>query len=63
MLWLVPLLLTMSAGDSLNAAERLKARNDVRTPLVAYALAVGAAGTLGFTYRLHLRSRDQHTTE
>ncbi len=63
LLWIVPLLLTAGADGSLTAAERLKARNDVRTPLVAFALAVGATGTLWFTYRSHLLSRDQHTTE
>ena len=63
LLWLLPRLLTSDVKGSLSAAEELKARNDARTPLIAFALAIGTGGTLLFTWRSYLLSRRQHTTE
>jgi Pentapeptide repeats (8 copies) len=61
LLWLVPLLLTDIRG--LSAVEQLKARNDVRTSLVAFAVAVGSAGALWFTYRSYRLQKDQNATD
>jgi hypothetical protein len=61
-LWVVPALLTRpSAGMS--SAERLRAANDVRTPVVAFLLAVGAAATSVFTARSYLLNREGHVTD
>jgi hypothetical protein len=52
-LWVVPAVLTRDLSRDMTAAERLKAANDVRAPLVAFLVAVGAAGTLLFTARTY----------
>jgi hypothetical protein len=41
----------------------LKAANDVRGPLVAFLIAMGAAGTLLFTARTYELSREGHVTD
>jgi hypothetical protein len=60
-LWILPAALAPSAG--LTAAERAKASNDVRAPVIAFLLAVGAAGTLWFTGRTYLLSREAQVTD
>ncbi|MGH3129712.1 MAG: hypothetical protein ACRDNX_02740, partial [Gaiellaceae bacterium] len=51
MIYVVPVLIVRSGGDSLSAAERLKAENDIRSTLVqALAGAILLAG-LYFTAR------------
>jgi hypothetical protein len=62
-LWLLPALLTRHPSGNLSAADKLKAVNDVRTPLVAFLVAMGAAGTLLFTARSYTLNRDGHVTD
>lgn len=62
-LWILPLLLTRQVFDGMTAAERLKAENDIRPPLVAFLVAIGAAGTLWFTSRTYVLSREGHVTD
>lgn len=47
----------------MTAPERLKALNDVRGPLIASLVAIGAAGTLFFTARTYTLSREGHVTD
>jgi hypothetical protein len=47
----------------MTVAEQLKAVNDVRAPLVAFLVAVGAAGTLWFTGRTYRLNREGHVTD
>lgn len=61
-LWIAPAALTRQS-DGLDAAERLKAANDVRAPLVAFVLAIGALGTLWFTSRTYVLNREGHLTD
>jgi hypothetical protein len=62
-LWILPELLTRQPSEGITAAERLKAANDVRGPLVAFLIAMGAAGTLLFTARTYELSREGHVTD
>jgi hypothetical protein len=62
-LWVLPAVLTRHPSRDLTAAERLKAVNDVRAPLVAFLVAVGAAGTLWFTARTYVLNREGHVTD
>jgi hypothetical protein len=62
-LWAVPAWLTRYPSQGLTTAERLKATNDVRTPLVALLVAFGAAGTLLFTARTYTLNREGHVTD
>jgi hypothetical protein len=62
-LWALPALLTRHPSAGLTAAERLKAANDVRTPVIAFLIAVGAAGTLWFTARTYSLNRQGHVTD
>ncbi len=62
-LWILPAVLTRQPSDGMTAAERLKAANDVRAPLVAFLVAIGAAGTLLFTARTYVLSREGHVTD
>lgn len=62
-LWVVPAALTRHPSGDMTAAERLKAVNDVRAPLVAFLVAVGAAGTLWFTARTYALNREGHVTD
>jgi hypothetical protein len=62
-LWLFPLLLTRHAPGTMTTAERLKAVNDVRTPLVAFLIALGAGGTLWFTAQSYRLNREGHVTD
>ena len=62
-LWILPILLTRQPTEALSAAERLKAANDVRTALVAFLVALGAAGTLWFTARSYRLNREGHVTD
>ena len=51
-IWVVPWLVTRSAGPGFTGAARLKAENDARTPVVAALAVVGAAAlTAGVTWR------------
>jgi hypothetical protein len=62
-LWILPAILTRHPSHGMTAAERLKAVNDARAPLVAFLVAVGAAGTLWFTARTYLLNREGHVTD
>jgi|GEM_PF-4516930 len=62
-LWALPSLLARSPAKGMTAAQHLMAVNDVRATLVTFALAVGAAGTLFFTGRTLLLSRETQVTE
>lgn len=62
-LWALPAALTRHPSHGLTAAERLKAVNDVRAPLVAFLVAVGAAGTLWFTAWTYALNREGHVTD
>lgn len=62
-LWILPALLTQQPSRDMTASERLKAVNDVRPPLVAFLISLGAAGTLWFTYRTYVLSREGHVTD
>jgi hypothetical protein len=62
-LWALPALLVRHPSSGLTDAEQLKAANDVRTPLVAFLVAVGAAGTLWFTARTYSLNRQGHVTD
>jgi Pentapeptide repeats (8 copies) len=62
-LWALPPLLTRHPSSGLTTAERLSAINDVRSVLVTFLLAVGAAGGLLFTARTFRLSRDTQLTD
>lgn len=62
-LWAVPSLLTRHPSSGVTATDRLKAVNDVRAPLVAFLVALGAAGTLWFTGRTYILNREGHVTD
>jgi hypothetical protein len=62
-LWLLPAVLTRHPSSGMTAAEQLKAVNDVRAPLVAFLVAVGAAGTLWFIGRTYRLNREGHVTD
>jgi hypothetical protein len=62
-LWLLPAVLTRHPSAGMTAADRLKTANDVRAPLVAFLVAVGAAGTLWFTGRTYLLNREGQITD
>jgi hypothetical protein len=62
-LWLLPAVLTRHPSSGMTVAEQLKAVNDVRAPLVAFLVAVGAAGTLWFTGRTYRLNREGHVTD
>jgi hypothetical protein len=63
LLWLVPLLLTATPRTGVSPAERLTARNDARTPVIAFAVAIGTAMGLWYTHKTYLTSRDQQITD
>jgi hypothetical protein len=62
-LWLLPAVLAREPSYGMTAAERLNAVNDVRAPIVAFLVAVGAAGTLLFTARTYVLNREGHVTD
>lgn len=62
-LWVLPAALTRHPSRDMTAAERLKAVNDVRAPLVAFLVAIGVAGTLWFTSRTYGLNREGHVTD
>jgi hypothetical protein len=62
-LWVLPAALTRHPSGDMTPAERLKAVNDVRAPLVAFLVAVGAAGTLWFTARTYALNREGQVTD
>lgn len=62
-IWVLPALLTRHPSDGLTAGERLAAVNDVRTSLATVLFAAGAAGTLLFTGRTYLLSRETQVTD
>lgn len=61
--WILPAILTRQPSEGMTAAERLKAANDVRGPLVAFLVTIGAAGTLRYTARTYELSREGHVTD
>jgi len=62
-LWVLPSVLTRHPSKGLTTAEQLAAVNNVRTTLVTFLIAVGATGTLFFTARTFLLSRETQVTE
>ena len=62
-LWAIPAALTSHLSDDLGPAARLRATNDVRPPLVAFMLAVGASGTLWIGFRTYLLNRQGQVTD
>jgi uncharacterized protein YjbI with pentapeptide repeats len=62
-LWILPTVLTRPTSSSLTDAEHLQAMNDIRAPLVAFMVAIGAGGTLWFTARTYLLNREGHVTD
>ena len=62
-LWAIPAALTRHPSGDLTSAERLRATNDVRAPLVGLLVAVGAVGTLWFTSRTYLLNRQGQVTD
>jgi len=62
-LWALPAQLTRHPSAGMTSAERLKAVNDVRAPLVAFLIAAGAAATSWFTARSYLLNREGHVTD
>jgi hypothetical protein len=62
-LWVLPTVLAREPSYGMTASEQLKAVNDVRAPLVAFLVAVGAAGTLLFTARTYTLNREGHVTD
>jgi hypothetical protein len=62
-LWILPAVLTRHPSDGVEAAERLKAINDARAPLVAFLVAVIAAGTLLVTIRTYILNSKVHATD
>jgi hypothetical protein len=62
-LWILPALLTRQPSAGMTSTERLAAVNAVRAPLVAFLVAVGAAGTLWFTARSYMLNREGHVTD
>jgi hypothetical protein len=62
-LWVLPLALTAGPGDALSAAERLRARNDVRSTLVTLVAALVAVAGLTFTGRTYLLNVSGQVTD
>jgi len=62
-LWALPLLLTRAPSHGLSAVQHLTAVNDVRATLVTFVLATGAVGSLFFTARTFLLSRETQVTD
>jgi hypothetical protein len=62
-LWVLPSLLARHPSKGLTAAEQLAAVNNVRATLVTFLIAVGAAGTLFFSARTFLLSRETQVTD
>ncbi len=62
-LWILQAVLTRHPSVNMTAPERLKAVNDAGAPLVAFLAAVGDAGTLWFTARTYVLSREGHVTD
>ena len=62
-LWVLPALLTRQPSHGMTASARLHAVNDVRAPLVAFLVAIGAAGTVIFTGRTYVLNREGHVTD
>ena len=62
-LWLLPALLTRHPSHGMTGAERLKAVNDVRAPLVGFVVLLGSAATLWFTARTYRLGREGQVTD
>jgi hypothetical protein len=62
-IWLGPSLLTRHPSQNLTSADRLKAVNDARTPLIATLAGVAALGGLIFTARTHQLQRETQVTD
>jgi hypothetical protein len=62
-LWILPEVLTRHPSRDMASVEQLKAVNDVRTPLVAFVVAIGAAGTVWFTARTYILNRRGNVTD
>ena len=62
-LWILPAVLSRHPSHGMTAAQTLMTVNDVRTVLVAFVVAAGAAGTLWFTGRSYALNREGHVTD
>jgi hypothetical protein len=62
-LWILPAVLTRHPSHGMTATQTLMAVNDVRTTLVAFIVAAGAAGTLWFTGNSYALNREGHVTD
>jgi hypothetical protein len=62
-LWVLPAALARHPSHGMTAAQRLAAVNNVRTPLIAFLVAVGAIGTLVFTARTYALNREGNVTD
>src|ERR1700722_18231053 len=62
-MWILPAVLTRHPSGGMTAAERLTAVNNVRTPLVTFLVAAGAAGTLWFTGHSYVLNREGQVTD
>ncbi|TMR88264.1 pentapeptide repeat-containing protein [Nonomuraea basaltis] len=61
-LWLLPITL-VDPGLKLTGQPLAEVRNDARTALITLLLALGAGGSLAFTARTYLLSRQSHITD
>ena len=62
-LWLLPAVLTRHPSAGMTAAERLKAVNDARTPLIAFAVLLGSAVTVWLTAQTYRLGRQGQVTD
>jgi hypothetical protein len=62
-LWLLPAQLTRHPSHGMTAADRLKAVNDARTPLIGFAVLLGSVVTVWFTAQTYRLSRQGQVTE
>src|SRR4051812_21462772 len=61
--WVLPSWLTRHPSTGLSAADRLKAANDTRVPLVALLAAIGTLGTAFLAFRSLALNREGQVTE
>lgn len=62
-LWIVPAVLVRQPAAGMTSAEKLRAASDVRTAMIAFLLALGAAATSWFTARSYRLSREGQVTD
>ncbi|MCA2212138.1 hypothetical protein [Jidongwangia harbinensis] len=63
LLWVLPAWLTRHPSAGMSSADRLKAANDTRVPLVALLAAMGTAGTVYLAARSFRLNREGQITE